>query len=235
MISVVIPAYNEEKSISSCLTALQLQKTYRSFEVIIVDNASTDQTVRIVNTFAKRLNVRIVSEKQKGRGAARARGFKEARGEMILSTDADSIVSSNWIESIATHLAKNSVAVTGICQIIDCGVLTNTFINFLQPASMQLYRLSKGYYWLNGFNFGIYKKIYEQSGGFNKDLTTQEDVELSMRVAKLGRIQFLSNLRVIVSGRRFKGGVIKGLYPYAKTYVDYFFLKKKHIELSDVR
>lgn len=71
MISVIIPAYNEEQNITRCLNALTVQKTNKKFEVILVDNNSTDGTVELANKFNNKLNLKIVTETKKGRSPAR--------------------------------------------------------------------------------------------------------------------------------------------------------------------
>ena len=236
MVSVVIPAYNEEKFISHCLEALIRQTTKEPFEVVLVDNNSTDRTVEVAQTFNRQLKLRIVSEKQKGRGAARHKGFTEAKGEIILSSDADTIVPDNWISTLVERLkTSNSIAVSGTCKITDCDPLTNFSLNFFQPLGMRFYRVVFGHYWLSGFSFAIYRDIYNQSGGFNPKLNGQEDIDLSFRVAKLGNIKLIPDLPVIFSGRRFKKGLLMGLIPYAKTFADYYLFKKENFILKDVR
>src|SRR6185369_10450324 len=126
MISVVIPAFNEEHTIGLCLKALVRQNTKRPFEVIVVDNNSTDQTVKADEKFKKILNLKIISQKEKGRGPARQAGFKAASGEIILSTDADATVYPEWIETLVSTLEKSdAIAVTGPCRIDDQHWFTN--------------------------------------------------------------------------------------------------------------
>ena len=107
--------------------------------------------------------------------------------------------------------------------------------NFLQPLSIRLYKFIFGHYWLSGFSFAIYKDIYKKSGGFNSKLNIQEDIELSFRVSKIGKIKFISNIPVIFSGRRFQKGLIKGLFSYISTFVSHFLFKRDDIVLSDIR
>ncbi len=204
-VSVVIPAYNEEKYIENSLFSLleSEQKTQINYEVILVDNNSSDQTVKLAQKFAKGMNLRIIEESKQGRGIARARGFEEARGEIILSADADTIFYRGWIETLVFAITGNIVAATTSCKITDCSPLTNALVNFTQPKSAFLYRLFFGHYWLAGFSFGISKSVYKASGGFDIGLQAQEDIDLSFRVAKLGKIKFI-NKPVIFSGRRFK-------------------------------
>ena len=92
-LSVVIPAYNEPLTLPLCL---QSQVGYPNYEIIVVDNNSTDDTVKI----AREYGVKIVSEKSPGVCAARDAGFKVARGEIVVSTDSDCIHPVDWLAGI---------------------------------------------------------------------------------------------------------------------------------------
>src|SRR5438045_2121373 len=114
MISVVIPAYNEEKLIGTCLDSLAAQVTSKKFEIIVVNNNSTDKTTEIIKHHSRNLNVRVVDERRKGRGIARATGFRNAKGLIIFSTDSDAIVPHDWIEETLRYFENPRViAVTG--------------------------------------------------------------------------------------------------------------------------
>ena len=236
MISVIIPAYNEEKKIGKCLGSLVNQITTKKFEVIVVDNNSSDKTAEIAGQFENKLNIKILKQKIRGRGAARQKGFLQATGRILLSSDADTLVPPDWIETLSKTLQEsNAVAITGTCQINDCGFLTNLIFNFFQPICMGIYRLLFGHYWLSGFSFGIYKEAYQKSGGFNKNLNTQEDIDLSFRVSKIGHIIFISSLPVVFSGRRFRNGLFRGVMPYIISFIRYFYQKNEKVVLPDVR
>jgi len=84
IISVIIPAANEEKTLPFCLASLKKQ-TFSNFEVIVIDNNSTDKTAAV----AQKFGAKVVSEKKQGIIYARERGFQEAKGEIIARTDAD--------------------------------------------------------------------------------------------------------------------------------------------------
>ncbi len=236
MISVIIPAYNEEKNIGRCLDALVKQITTQPFEVIVVDNNSTDTTASIVKSYEKKLDLLLVMEKEKGRGPARHTGFSKAQGDILLSTDADTIVPPDWIDILSHELSRShAIAATGTCKVIDCGIVKNTTISLLQPLAMHIYRLLFGHYWLSGFNFAIVKDAYIKSGGFDRRLNALEDIDLSFNVHKIGKIHFISNTPVIFSGRRFQHGLFTGLFPYVSTFTEYFFFKKNTIVLQDIR
>jgi len=217
-------------------SVLLSQTASDAFEVVLVDNNCTDDTVKIAKTFEKKLNLKIIHEKQKGRGAARYAGFRAAKGNIIFSTDADAIVPSVWIGKLLGYFSDNHiVAVTGTFKIIDSGKSKNTFLSISQPLCMRVYRLLFGHYWLSGFNFAITKEAYEKAGRFRTYLNVQEDTDLAFRVKKVGKIKFIDNLPVVVSGRRFQKGLVSGFIPYLTTFVNYFLFKKTDTVLSDIR
>lgn len=219
MISVVIPAYNEENSIATTLDCLSQQKTKYSFEVIVVNNNSTDNTESVVKRYSDKLNLRIIFEEKKGRGGARKRGFDMANGEIIASTDADTLTSDNWIESIGDYFVSHPdvVGITGICKYPDKKLSMKLFNIFL-PVFFKIYKFSFGHYCMSGFSFAVKKEIYIASGGFNNAIDAQEDSELSGRIAKLGKIAYISSMTVVASDRRFNQGFLKGIWPYIKTF-----------------
>ncbi len=234
LISVVIPAYNEEKTIGRTLQSLVIQKTNQKFEVIVVDNASTDKTPEIVQKYKDKLNLTLIQEKRKGRGQARFTGFRTAKGDILLSTDADTILPLDWIDKMTTPFKNPKIAaVTGGCRIEDCSMRINKTFNIFQPLSMFTYRLFFRHFWLSGFNFAIRADIYKISGEFDPKSLSNEDTELSFRVAKRGKIKFVHQ-PVTVSGRRVKNGFARGMMPYMTGYIQQFTFKKP-ADLSDIR
>lgn len=233
-ISIVIPAYNEEKSIKDCLNSVVNQSTNLQYEVILIDNNSKDKTVEIAKTFQGKINLRIIEELRQGRGAARARGFDEAKGDIILSTDADTIVYKDWIDTLIKDIGGRVVATTTSCKIIDCSFLTNRVFNFLHPTMTLIYGYIFGSSWLFGFSFAILKSVYEKAGGFDTNLQAQEDFDLGYRVCKLGKIKFI-NKPVIFSGRRFKEGLLPGFYDYIHSFIQAFVFKNKNVYVDNPR
>lgn len=243
--SIIIPAYNEERLIRVILESVVGQKTNRPFEVIVVDNASTDNTAAEARKFADRLNIRVITENRKGRGRARHTGFAAAKGEFLLSTDADAWLPPDWLEVAVTYLEnapqdvpKPIVAVTAPSYIDDAAEFTNRFINWLQPFSMHLYRSIYGHYWMSGFSSGVRRSAYEKTPGFDPDLNTYEDVDVAVKVAKVGRILYVPEMKIKFSGRRFWGGpigLIRGVLEYLLPFFAWKYLHKKSVDLSDIR
>lgn len=92
-VSFIIPAFNAEKSIAQCLEAIFGQVNTVTYEVIVVDNGSSDRTFEIV----KNLPVRVFFEGNRGAASARNRGLQEARGQLIAFLDADVIIARDWL------------------------------------------------------------------------------------------------------------------------------------------
>jgi glycosyltransferase involved in cell wall biosynthesis len=105
MISVVIPALNEERYLGKCLESLMRQDYHHSFEIIVVDNGSTDNTVSIANSYG----VNVISEFRRGAAWARQRGFESATSAIIASTDADTILPVNWLSQIDLLFRENRI------------------------------------------------------------------------------------------------------------------------------
>lgn len=235
MISLVVPAYNEEKIIGQTLAALAKLRSPEPLEILLVDNRSTDRTVEIARSWEGKLPLRIISEEQKSRGAARAKGFAQSQGRIIFSTDADTQPPPDWIEKmLAPFVASDVVAAVGLPRIEDAGRVTNWFYNHLGQSFFWLQRLTTGSNPIVGFSFAVRREAYEQSGGFNPKLLAEEDVDLGQRLAKLGRIALVADVKVLTSGRRWQKGILAGVWPYAIT--TYHRLRKKEgFDLTDVR
>lgn len=99
VISVIVPFYNTEKYIGDCISALLVQSyPAEKFEIIMIDNNSIDLSAEIVKRYP---SIRLLSQKKQGAYAARNRGIRQARGEIIAFTDSDCAVAPDWLQKIA--------------------------------------------------------------------------------------------------------------------------------------
>lgn len=234
-ISVVIPAYNEEQYISRCLQSLVKQTTKQGFEVIVVDNNSTDDTKKIALSFKDKLNIRVITEKQQGRGAARWRGFEEATGEIIFSTDADTILPQNWISDYTKYFDnKKIVAVTSMSDIDDKSQKNRTIYKISHRLATEGSMVVLGHYCLYGFSFAIRKDIYVRAGKLDKTLNALDDLDLGKRVKNYGKIKLVRNMQIIVSNRRFKDGIWRGIVSFVVPVIKIILNKKKFV-MEDYR
>lgn len=100
LVSIIIPTYNEAKVIGECLLSLGKQ-AYKDFEVIVVDDGSTDNTRSVVgNSKPQTLNPKLLRQQHKGPGAARNLGAKHARGEILVFVDADMTFDRNFLKNL---------------------------------------------------------------------------------------------------------------------------------------
>ncbi|MBL7036661.1 glycosyltransferase family 2 protein [Candidatus Microgenomates bacterium] len=97
-VSIIIPTYNEEQDILSCLNSLNKQ-TFRNFEVIVVDDGSTDNTLKKLRS-AKSNKLEIVTQKHLGAGAGRNLGASKATGKILVFVDADMTFHKNFIKNL---------------------------------------------------------------------------------------------------------------------------------------
>lgn len=107
VVSVVIPSYNQEKTINKCLESVLCQKTKVPYEVIVVDS-STNNAARIAKSFVPR--IKLIRRRQRtSASAARNIGIEHAKGDVVAFTDTDCIVSNSWIENICKDQKSHRV------------------------------------------------------------------------------------------------------------------------------
>lgn len=103
LVSVIIPAYNEEGDIEECLKSLEKQ-TYKNHEVIVIDDGSTDNTINVVKTYPK---VKLLQQNHKGPGEARNLGAQKAKGEVLVLIDADMVLFPDYVEKLTKPIREN--------------------------------------------------------------------------------------------------------------------------------
>jgi glycosyltransferase involved in cell wall biosynthesis len=232
-ISVVIPAFNEEKYIGRLLKSLRKQ-SFKNFEIIVADGGSTDRTREIISKFP---NVRIVIEKKKGIGVGRNAGARVARGKIIVFIDADTTTSENLLEIYnSAFKVGDIVAATGPILPLEktSGMmkLGFEFVSVLFVKSSILIGKPS----IIGSNFAIRKSIFEKIGGFDERFMTYEDYDLSLRIRKTGRIGYLNDAVVYTSIRRVKKwGMVNFFFYHTGNILRYNLLKKPLEKYDPIR
>ncbi len=194
-VSVLIPVHNGEKTLGQCLESV-LDQDYENYEVIVVDNNSTDRTAEIVRGLSAD-NLKMVFEKFVSRGAARNRGIMNARGEIIAMTDSDCIVPSNWLSELTRPiLEENEVAVQGN----ESDVTGNYWTRMQQRFNQRFLSMSSGGKYTDNLdtkNFAVKRDVLNDAGLFNENMKNMEDFELKIRLKQKGvRIFLLSDTKV---------------------------------------
>ena len=235
LISVVIPAYNEEQYLNRCLTALARQ-TYPAdrFEVIVVDNNSTDATAEI----ARRYGVRMITEPRKGVAYARQAGFAAARGTIIASTDADTVVPPFWVERITEHFRADPAlgAVYGPVHWPDGRQMEQLLVRY--PITWGLWasnRVRRSLWW--GSNFAMRREVFWEAGGFPVQwgAGSGEDTELARRVRRIAPMCFDPRLIVYASSRRVREGWANVGKRTAVSVVNRSVLRRSPLPFPDIR
>jgi len=194
-VSVIIPVYNGEKTLKQCLDSV-LNQTYKNYEVIAIDNCSTDKTKDIIKKFqSKNEKVSYVFERRRSRGAARNAGIKVAKGEIIAITDGDCVVPENWIEELTKPIIyENETAVMGF----EEELIKNYWAKNIQKANWKFFQRNLNGEYINCIdtkNFAIKSSIIKKMM-FDSSLSNFEDFDLSLRLKKLIKIRFVPSVRV---------------------------------------
>ncbi len=197
-ISIIIPAYNEEKYIRECLKHITDQ-IEPADEVIVVNNNSTDKTVEIIKEFP----VTLVNETQQGMIPARNRGFNEAMGDILVKTDADTQVPKDWVKKIKENFKENKIeALSGPVSFYDLPASSTVFSNFLSKTLKLMFHQN----FLFGPNYAISKKMWNSIKDeiCLDDKKVHEDFDISIHIPIPTLIGFDPDLIVPISARRLK-------------------------------
>jgi len=188
-VSIVLTIRNVENYIGNCLKSI-LDQTVRDFEIVIVDDASTDNTRGRIAEFDDRRIRYFRNQKRLGLTKNRNRGLKYAKGEFVFFTDGDCIVSKNWISEGLRYLKDpKCVGAEGkICYVSE---------KYLPTFSDHVCENIFGGRYMTG-NMAYKKEIIERVGGFDERYSYNEDRDLALRVKKIGRICFNPNMIVCV-------------------------------------
>ena len=111
MLSIILPIYNVEAFVAECLDSIVAQ-TYRNFEVIVVDDCSTDKSMTIVEQYVQKLPMRIVHHEQnRGLSVARNTGLNVAQGDYVLFVDSDDVLASDCLQTLHSEAVTTNVDV----------------------------------------------------------------------------------------------------------------------------
>jgi len=203
-ISIIIPCYNEERFIAGALNQLVKQSCDALFEIVVVDGASTDDTRRVIEDFAAKnsgVPLRVIDNPARNIPTALNLGIRAARGDLIVRMDAHSAPSSNYVSRCTELLRAQRAAIVGMPWHIKPGADSLMARAIAAAVSHPLgagdakYRLpGTTSQFVDTVPFGAFhKSLWEQLGGFNEQLLTNEDYDFNYRVRKQGGTILLDN------------------------------------------
>jgi glycosyltransferase involved in cell wall biosynthesis len=210
MISVIIPAHNEERYLGKTIEALRRQD-YRWFEIIVVANGCTDHTAQVARGRCQRLIVLS----RKNLGMARNLGARMARGELLLFLDADTLLEPSALRRIAENFTTTDTAGTvrgqpdspRIAYRIIYGLKNFVHRSSLHPGSSGVIL--------------CWKEHFVQTGGFDESLEVRENSQLLKRLKRFGRYRYLPNITATTSMRRYqKRGVHRVVLLWIKLWLE---------------
>ncbi len=215
--SVVIPAFNEEGYLGQTLESLLEQDFRGSYEIIVVDNNSTDSTA----VLAKSYGVRVVREKHPGVCWARQKGTEAAKGEIVVSTDADTVFGKSWLSKIDKEFNKAGVvAVTGPCRFVDPPYWGAIYSRLLFGLVSKLSGLTRGPFYITATNTAFLKTAWS---GYDTTLTQGGDeLDLLRKLRKQGKVVFNNSNPTLTSSRRLQRGLMYNLFV---TLIYYYLLE----------
>ena len=180
--SLIIPAYNAEKTIASCLeAALNQSLSSENYEIIVIDDGSIDNTPEIVKNYP----VRLIRQKNKGPAAARNKGASEAQGDILIFTDSDCEPDFNFIENIILPIEQEDY-ITGV-QGSYKTKQKEFMARFAQiEIEIRYKRMAKNSYidFIGTYAAAYKKDVFQKYGGFDTGfpLAAGEDIDLSYRL-----------------------------------------------------
>lgn len=198
MISIILPIYNEESSINRLLNSI-VEQTYKNFEVIIVNDGSTDKSENLCLNFINGDN-RFKYFYQENRGVAEARNFalKQCKGEYISFIDGDDYIESNYLEKLVDPFLNNSKIDMVVCSYTQNGELRK-FENEILNQEMVINELtnikgSKGYLWNKLFKQSIIEKL---GLNFDKKILVASDLPFCVEYILSGSIfKYISDVLI---------------------------------------
>ena len=180
MISVIIPAHNEEKYIEDCILSVRAaeKKLGGTVEIIVVLNRCTDRTESIARSY----HAKTIIENAKNLSIIRNAGIRSATQPIVVTIDADSRMSEGMLVEVKKRLEKGNTIGGGVANVqvdrLSLGIILTGV--FLWAWIFWNYRISAGMFW-------FYKSDFDAVGGFNEKMLTVEDVDFAMRLKRRGR------------------------------------------------
>jgi len=174
LVSVVIPVYNEEINLIRCIDSLSKSQTKFLFEIIVINNNSTDKTQEVIDFFA----LNHFHQPIQGYGPARQKGLEVARGKFILTADADCLYPPTWIDYLTKLLIKkNALCVFGTYSYIAIKGYSRWKLflyELFKEILSTLKKINRPYLNCYGMNMGFNKDVALSIGYDNRNIRGED-------------------------------------------------------------
>lgn len=188
--SVIVPVYNRPEEVNELLHSLTLQQ-YRNFEVIIVEDGSTNPCRDIVDNYRDQLQLGYIFKQNSGPGPSRNVGYAQAKGDYFVVFDSDCIIPPDYFKIVDDELSRQPFDAWGGPDRAHENftplqqAMAFTMSSVLTTGGIRGKKNSVGSFQPRSFNMGISRKVYDKTQGFSFSRLA-EDIELSIRMRKLG-------------------------------------------------
>lgn len=203
-LSIIVPCYNAAHTLPELIESIAKQKWEKEWEVLFVDNGSTDNTVDIINNYIKSYDnmYLILAQDKRGAGYARNIGVTKAKGTSVAFLDADDLPGEDWVARIGNSLFKYDF----VASRWDIEKLNNEVIQKArknqQVERIQDYTYPEFLPHSGGCGLGVKKHIFHKVNGFSEEFKLLEDTDFCFKVQLKGyNIQFVSDAIVHVRFR----------------------------------
>ena len=199
MISWIIPAYNESALISRAIDSIHREcENWINYEIIVVDNGSTDRTAEIART----CGATVIEEPAKGVTRARQKGLEAAAYNIVAFIDADNEIPPGWaVCAIWALQLHKAVAASGPVVYDELPLRKRVVVAMFYSLARLIHMIAP---MLQGGNFILRKDKMIEAGGFNTALDFYgEDTDTAVRLSKVGKVRFELGMWVWSSSRRF--------------------------------
>ena len=226
-VSIIIPTYNEETFLEKTILSIKNQDYYGKYEIIISDGQSEDNTLKI----ARKYKAKIVTSERRSIAVQRNAGAKAAKGNILLFVDADTILMPNTVSEFAKSFSKKKI-IGVTCPVFPSRPTVKNlaiYLSFNQIVKLSTMSIRAQ---AGAICVAFRKKDFFYVNGFNENIHALEDIDLSIRISKFGKIFYCEKTLVVTSPRRVeKWGHIKSFGKYLHLYLKY--LSKWKISQND--
>ncbi len=187
--SIIIPVYNRIAEVEDLLQSLSVQ-TLKNFELIIVEDGSTERCESIVKQYQNSFPIKYIYKENEGRSIARNVGMENATGDYFVFFDSDCVIPQNYFKILTECLKQKYVDCYGGPDAAHESFSTTqkainyTMTSFLTTGGIRGGKVSLEKFVPRTFNMGFSRKVYEKVGGFREMFS--EDIDMSMRIRNAG-------------------------------------------------
>ncbi|MFW5953546.1 MAG: glycosyltransferase [Candidatus Natronoplasma sp.] len=221
-VSVIINVYNEEENIEDCLDSL-LDQTYDDFELLVVDDGSTDDTMEIVERYSEKFNLNTCRTEHIGLQKARKMGVDRSTGDIVIIVDADEIFKPDFLENMLSPFSDGEVgAVGGMLKSVGEGWVTDAY-GALNEIFYTIRTDGEEVDWIQGGCSAFRKEALEETGGLTTE-DTSEDKDISWKLKNAGwKVVLSENAVAYHKDPQTLGSLMKREYDIGKR--EYLLLK----------